>query len=147
MLKNVLIIDDEKIIRQGIRLSVPWEELGFKVIGEAETAMEALEKLDTCDIDLVLVDVQMPGMDGIEFIQEMRKNYPHLKALIISGHSNFEYIASALKLRPISRMASILPAIFLCSLLTLISCSSLSICALIFFRVSKSFRILIGFSR
>ncbi len=99
MLKNVLIIDDEKIIRQGIRLSVPWEELGFKVIGEAETAMEALEKLDTCDIDLVLVDVQMPGMDGIEFIQEMRKNYPHLKVLIISGHSNFEYIASALKLQ------------------------------------------------
>lgn len=98
MLRNVLIVDDEKIIRTGLRLSVPWEELGFQVTAEAQTALEALKKLEECRIDLALVDIQMPGANGIEFIREMRRLFPHIKALIISGHSDFEYTVAALKL-------------------------------------------------
>ena len=95
---NVLIVDDEALIRTGLRLSVPWEDLGFKVIAEAGTAMEAMDKLERHSVDLALVDIQMPGTNGIEFIREVKGRFPHIKTLIISGHSNFEYTVSALKL-------------------------------------------------
>lgn len=95
---NVLIVDDEALIRTGLRLSVPWEQLGFKVVAEAGTAMEAMDNLERQAVDLALVDIQMPGTNGIEFIREVRKRFPHIKTLIISGHSNFEYTVSALKL-------------------------------------------------
>ena len=98
MLYNVLIVDDEPLIRMGLRLSVPWETLGFKVIAEAGTAKEAMEKLEQCSVHLALVDIQMPGTNGIEFIREMRSRFPHIKSLIISGHGDFEYTVSALKL-------------------------------------------------
>jgi len=98
MYYNVLIVDDELLIRTGLRLSIPWQELGFKVTAEAGTALEAMEKLENNRIDLALVDIQMPGTNGIEFIRKMRERFPHIKSLIISGHSDFEYTVSALKL-------------------------------------------------
>lgn len=98
MLYNVLIVDDEILIRTGLRLSVPWNELGFKVAAEAGTAAEALQELENKSIDLALVDIQMPGTNGIEFIREMRHRFPYIKSLIISGHSDFDYTVSALKL-------------------------------------------------
>lgn len=98
MLYHVLIVDDETLIRTGLRMSVPWERLGFRVAAEAATAEQALEQMSHHIIDLVLVDIQMPGVNGIEFIREMRRISPDTKALIISGHSDFEYTVSALKL-------------------------------------------------
>ncbi len=98
MLYNVLIIDDETLIRTGLRRSVPWRELGFRVAAEAATAEQALEQMAHHIIDLVLVDIQMPGVNGIEFIREMKRISPSTKALIISGHSDFEYTVSALQL-------------------------------------------------
>lgn len=95
---NVLIVDDETLIRTGLRLSVPWEELGFKVVAEAGTAKDAMEKLENQMVNLALVDIQMPGTNGIEFIREVKSRFPHIKTLIISGHSDFEYTVSALKL-------------------------------------------------
>ncbi len=95
---NVLIVDDEALIRTGLCLSVPWEELGFKVVAEAGTAKEAMDKLEHHVVNLALVDIQMPGTNGIEFIREVRRRFPHIKTLIISGHSDFEYTVSALKL-------------------------------------------------
>lgn len=95
---NVLIVDDEPLIRRGLRMSVPWKELGYRVVSEAGTAAEAKEKLECCHVDLALVDVQMPGTNGIDFIREVRSSFPDIKFLIISGHSDFEYVVSALKL-------------------------------------------------
>ena len=89
MLYNVLIIDDETLIRTGLRRSVPWGELGFRVAAEAATAEQALEQMAHHIIDLVLVDIQMPVVNGIEFIREMKRISPSTKALIISGHSDF----------------------------------------------------------
>ncbi|WP_248927007.1 response regulator [Paenibacillus hamazuiensis] len=95
---KVLITDDEPIIREGIRESVDWEALGMQVAAEAEDGEEALELALKHEVHLVLADLNMPIMDGITFIKEMRNRRPECKVIIVTGHDEFTYAQEAIRL-------------------------------------------------
>ncbi len=95
---RVLIADDEPIIREGIREAIPWSELGMDVVGEAEDGEEALELARELDIHIMLVDLNMPFLNGIELIRRLQEECPDCRCLIISGHDEFAYAQEAVRL-------------------------------------------------
>lgn len=96
---RVLIADDECIIREGIRDSVDWESLRLTVVAEAEDGEEALEKAIQHDVHIMLVDLNMPIMDGIELMKQVRERLPNCKIVIITGHDEFAYAQKAIRLQ------------------------------------------------
>jgi two-component system, response regulator YesN len=94
---KVIIVDDEIQIRKGLRLKVDWEEEGYQIAGEASNGQEALELLQTMDIDVVITDMRMPIMDGIELAKRCHQTFPNVKVIVLSGYSDFEYVRGSLK--------------------------------------------------
>ncbi|MEH7387976.1 response regulator [Bacillus sp. JJ1521] len=94
---KVLIIDDEIQIRKGLRLKVNWEKEGFEIVEEASNGKEALGILEKTDIDLVITDMRMPIMDGVELAKRCHIEYPHVKIVVLSGYSDFDYVRNSLK--------------------------------------------------
>lgn len=94
---QAMIIDDEVQIRKGLRMKVDWEREGFAVVTEASNGQDALDKLKQHDIDVVISDVRMPIMDGIEFAQRCKAEYSDVKIIILSGYSEFDYAKSSIQ--------------------------------------------------
>lgn len=95
---KVLIVDDEYYFRQALKISLPWSELGFQIAGEAKNGTEALELMPEVEPDVVLVDMNMPIMDGLEFIHKAKELDRKTKFLVLSGHSEFAYARQAVQL-------------------------------------------------
>lgn len=95
---NVLIVDDEPFIRQGLRILIDWGEYGFNIVSEAADGKQALEIIENEQIDLVITDIKMPHMNGIELIEAIRngKN-KDIKIIVLSGYYEFEYAKQAIK--------------------------------------------------
>ncbi|WP_417897829.1 response regulator [Bacillus haimaensis] len=93
---KVLITDDEVQIRKGLRMKVEWEEEGFEIVGEASNGKEALDLLGRMDVDIVLTDVRMPIMDGMEFVKRCSQQHPQVKVIVLSGYSDFDYVRSSM---------------------------------------------------
>jgi len=93
---KVQIIDDEPIVRMGLKKLIPWEEYGFKVVCEAQNGVEALKQLETNKIDVIITDIEMPVMNGIEFIKKVNqlKNKPVL--VILTAYEEIEYAKTAI---------------------------------------------------
>ena len=89
---KVLIVDDEYIIRQGIEYILDWEKEGFRIVGEAGNGEEALAKIAEFQPDIVLSDIVMPKMDGIDLTKAIQQHYPNCKVIILSSYSDFEYV-------------------------------------------------------
>ncbi|MDD6065377.1 MAG: response regulator [Firmicutes bacterium] len=98
MLYNIMLVDDEAEVRQSILCQIPWEELGFQVTADAENGEDALEKMMTAEPDVIITDIQMPFMTGLEFIEKVREDYPGKEIVIFSGFSEFEYAKQAIRL-------------------------------------------------
>lgn len=94
---KLIIVDDEQSIRSGMANGIPWNEWGFEVIGQASDGVEALELVENERPDVVLSDIRMPRMDGVELMQRLHKDYPDVKVIILSGYSDFEYLNTAIK--------------------------------------------------
>ncbi|WP_026568427.1 response regulator transcription factor [Bacillus sp. UNC41MFS5] len=94
---KVIIADDEIQIRKGLRMKVDWEEEGFQIAGEASNGKEALELLGKMDIDLVLTDMRMPIMDGLELAKHCQQEFPNVKVIVLSGYSDFELVRGSMK--------------------------------------------------
>ncbi|MFS0775374.1 response regulator transcription factor [Neobacillus sp. 3P2-tot-E-2] len=94
---NVLIVDDEPMIREGMKTLIPWEEFGFQVIDTAKDGKEALEKYRANEIHLIIADIRMPRMSGIELIQTIRKEDNKVQFIILSGYADFEYAQKAIR--------------------------------------------------
>lgn len=94
---KVLIVDDERLVRIGIRSSIQWEDYGFTVVGEACNGEEALMKIQTLHPDLILTDIRMPKMDGIELLQELERRGLAIETIILSCYNEFEIVRSAMK--------------------------------------------------
>lgn len=95
---KVLLVDDEPNVRHGVKMMIPWEKLGYKVIGEGEDGDDGLAKMIIMKPDVVIADVKMPGMTGIEMIQAAKNSGFSGKCLILSGYSDFTYAKEAMAL-------------------------------------------------
>lgn len=95
---QVMIIDDEMIVREGIKCLIDWEDYNFEICAEGYDGKDGLKKILEYSPDLVLVDVKMPGMSGIELIREAKKAGFEGKFIILTGYSDFEFAKSAISL-------------------------------------------------
>ena len=97
-METVLIADDEKNIREGIKCIIDWEELGFKVCGEAANGEEALKQIYELRPSLVLLDIKMPKLTGLEVVENAREHGYNGKFIILSGFSDFKFAQTAIRL-------------------------------------------------
>lgn len=93
---KILIVDDEDIIRKSMVKIIDWKTLGFDEVYDAENGLDALEILKTKEIDLVLADIKMPFMDGLELSAIIKKDFPKVSVVIISGHDEFHMAQQAI---------------------------------------------------
>lgn len=93
---KVLIVDDELLIIKSLKNRIKWKDFGFRVIGEAGNGIEAFEKIKQLNPDIVFTDIRMPGMSGLELVENVRKLDMNINFIIISGYAEFEYAQKAL---------------------------------------------------
>lgn len=97
-LYKVLIVDDEEEIRLGIIKKIDWEKYGFTIVGDAENGKDAIEKFERLQPDIIMTDIKMPFMDGLELGEYVSKKSPSTKIIIFSGSDDLEYAHKAIKL-------------------------------------------------
>ena len=97
MLK-VLIVDDEILVRVGIKSTIEWEKYGCTVVAEAANGMDALDKIEAYSPDILLTDIRMPKMDGLELLREIEKRGIQIETVIMSCYNEFELVREAMKL-------------------------------------------------
>ncbi|GLI06920.1 AraC family transcriptional regulator [Paenibacillus tyrfis] len=93
---NLFIVEDEIRLRNSLMHHIPWEDHGIEVIGTAESGLEALELFERKKPDIVLLDIEMPQMDGITLARKLQELDPLVKLIILSGHDNFEFAQAAM---------------------------------------------------
>ncbi len=97
MMYKVLIVDDEEIICQGIASVIQWENYGFNLIGTAENGAEALQKIRDYQPDIVITDIKMPVIDGLELIKQSKEEKPDIEFIILSGYGEFDFAKQAMQ--------------------------------------------------
>lgn len=97
MAYSIILVDDESAVREGIRNRTPWERYNFTVVGEAGNGIEALEIIEELHPDVVITDIKMPYLDGMELIKEIRESHPPITIIIISGYDEFTYAQQAIR--------------------------------------------------
>jgi two-component system, response regulator YesN len=95
---KILIADDEENIRKGLKAAVYWEQYGYEICGEAENGIEALEMACELRPDLIIVDIRMPGMDGLQMVRKFREMDGNSRIIILSGYSEFQYAKQSIEL-------------------------------------------------
>ncbi|NLC34034.1 MAG: response regulator [Erysipelothrix sp.] len=95
MKHKILVVEDEAIIRRGLIKSVNWEDFDLEIVGEANNGKTALSQLATTYPDIILLDINMPIMNGIELLEILPENTYSI--IVLSGHSEFEYAQQAIK--------------------------------------------------
>jgi two-component system response regulator YesN len=96
---EVLLVDDESYVTESLATTIPWKEIGVEQVYQAASAIEALSLLEEQSIDIVVTDIRMPEMDGLQLIEEIRKKWPHTKCILLTGHSDFIYARKAIQLQ------------------------------------------------
>jgi len=94
---SVVVVEDEKVLRKGLVLTTPWADYGCKIIGEAENGFIGEQLIKKVQPDIVLTDIIMPGMNGIEMIKRL-KGKTNSEYAIISGYADFEFAQTAIEL-------------------------------------------------
>lgn len=97
-LYSIILVDDEEEVRKSIIKKIEWQAAGFHVVGDAENGEDAMEKIEMLEPDVVLTDIRMPYMDGLQLAEKVRQRYPSMKVVIFSGYDDFEYAQRAIKL-------------------------------------------------
>ncbi|GAB2556212.1 response regulator [Gracilibacillus alcaliphilus] len=94
---KALIVDDEKNIRERIQSFSIWRELRFTEVEAAADGVEALERIEIVRPDVIMTDIKMPKMDGIELIKQVTSRYPQIKIIILSAYDDFNYAKAAIQ--------------------------------------------------
>jgi two-component system, response regulator YesN len=95
---KLLLVDDEEHTRIGIRKVIDWQSHGIEICAEARDGIEALELIEMHKPDILLTDIRMPEMDGLQLIEQVSTHFPSIKCIIMSGYEDFSYAQKALKL-------------------------------------------------
>lgn len=98
MMYKVLLVDDEPIITQGLQALLNWEDYGFEVVFVAENGQDALSYIEENTIHLLVTDIMMPKMSGLELIEHAKEIQPHIKCIILSGYQEFDYVKRGMNL-------------------------------------------------
>ncbi|MBS4208340.1 response regulator transcription factor [Bacillus sp. FJAT-50079] len=94
---KVLLVDDERIILDGISSFIPWEEVGTTLIGTAKNGIEAFNMIENNQPHIVITDIKMPGMNGLELVNKTFHTYPNIRFIMLSGFGEFDYAKQAMK--------------------------------------------------
>ncbi len=104
------MVEDESIVREGLRDNIPWQQWGYRFVGDAADGEMALPLIQKTQPDVLLTDIKMPFMDGLSLSRIVHQEFPDMKIIIISGHDDFEYARQAITvgveqylLKPITR--------------------------------------------
>lgn len=107
---RVMLVEDEINTLKLLKLIVNWEEFHMKIVGEAQNGQEALFKISNVQPDMIITDIKMPVMDGIELAREIEKRFPEIKVMIITAYDDIKFAQQALRsgvvdyiLKPIKR--------------------------------------------
>jgi len=93
---NILLVEDQALVRQGLKMMIE-QDPQLKVVAEAENGLEALHEMEQHIIDLVIMDIRMPVMNGLEATRKMKERWPDVKILILTTFNDDEYAVQALK--------------------------------------------------
>ena len=94
---RVFVVDDEKLVRRGIIGLIDWEKYGMEVVGDSGNSQETLEFLKREEVDLLFSDLEMPGLSGVPFLQEVKKVRPEIQIVVLTMHQEFELIQQSLR--------------------------------------------------
>lgn len=97
-MKRIMLVDDEILTRESIKNCVNWNAEGFVYCGDASDGEMALPLIEEWQPQILITDIKMPFMDGLELATIVRKNYPHIKIIILSGHDEFQYAQKAIRI-------------------------------------------------
>ena len=97
MLK-IFLVEDEFIVREGIKKKIDWEAHGYEFCGEASDGELAFPMIQKLKPDIVITDIKMPFMDGLTLSKLIKKEFPWMEIIILTGHEKFEYAKEAIKL-------------------------------------------------
>lgn len=95
---RIVVVEDETLVKKGLILTTDWLKFDCEVVGDASNGLEGIEIITKMQPDIVLTDVRMPGLDGIEMIERVKAEGMKPEFIIISGYSEFEYARKAVKL-------------------------------------------------
>ena len=98
MLKKVFLVEDEIVTREGIRDNMDWAAIGYEFCGEAPDGEIAFPLIESTQPDVLITDIKMPFMDGLQLCKIVREHMPWVKIIILSGHDEFDYAQAAVKL-------------------------------------------------
>lgn len=93
-----MIVDDEFLVRLGLKTTIDWNSFGYTIVAEAANGKEALKLFDTANPSIIITDIKMPIMDGLELIEEIKKTKKKVQFIIISNYEDFSYAKQAIKL-------------------------------------------------
>ena len=109
---RIFLVEDEFVVRENIKKMVPWEQYGYELVGEAPDGEVALPMIRKLKPDLLITDIKMPFMDGLTLSKMVRKDFPRMKIVILSGYDDFNYARQAISigvedylLKPITKNA------------------------------------------
>lgn len=94
---NILLVDDERIITDGMSKVINWESMGTNLIGTARNGIEAYNIIEQNKPDIVISDIKMPGMNGLELVSKVHINFPEIKFILLSGFSEFDFAKQAME--------------------------------------------------
>ncbi|WP_166543898.1 response regulator transcription factor [Acutalibacter sp. 1XD8-36] len=92
---TAMVVDDEPLILKGFEKVIPWEEFGIEITDKAESGEQALELLRKKETDILITDIRMQGMSGLELLRNLRELGMHIKTIILSGYDDFQYVKEA----------------------------------------------------
>jgi len=95
---NLLVVEDEPIVRMGLRSMVDWESYGVSWKAEASNGEEALKILEKEDIHILMTDIRMPGLDGLQLSKLVKKHHPEVQVIILSSYDDFSFVKEALRI-------------------------------------------------
>ncbi|SER67771.1 two-component system, response regulator YesN [Gracilibacillus ureilyticus] len=104
---KVLLVEDDKLVRKSLIAAFDWKSFGMEVVGEAKNGEKAREFLQENHVDLLITDLAMPIMSGIELIRIVKERYPDIFIVVLSLHRDFEYIQEAMRLGAIDYIAKV----------------------------------------
>ncbi|XID93416.1 response regulator [Paenibacillaceae bacterium WGS1546] len=96
---DIVLVDDETYVTESLEMTIPWEQLLVRNVYRAASGAEALRIMEEQDIDILVTDIRMPEMDGLELIRHATRRWPNVRCLVLTGHSDFEYAKKAIRLQ------------------------------------------------